>query len=116
MCEGRLGGEDPHLLVVEDDPIILMLAERILARRGYRVTTARNGVEALERWGERWFDALVTDLRMPLMGGVRLATELRASAPDLPVVVLTACLELEDEAGLGSLAGDPVTVLAKPFD
>jgi CheY-like chemotaxis protein len=76
------------VLVVDDDPATLSLVERILA--DYRVSTARDGSEALAiLCGARPVDLLITDFLMPVMTGSELVSQARAMRPDLSVLVIT---------------------------
>ncbi|MDQ6785957.1 MAG: PAS domain S-box protein [Acidobacteriota bacterium] len=77
-----------RILVVEDDDIVRALTQEILEMYGYRVFTARNGVEALDicKQQECNFDLLVTDVVMPQMGGRRLAESLTEKLPKLRIL------------------------------
>ena len=85
----------PHrvarLLLVEDEEPVRQTMRRILERSGYVVLEAQNGVEALALWrAERaTVDAVISDLRMPEMGGRELVARLRAESPSLPVVYVS---------------------------
>jgi CheY-like chemotaxis protein len=81
-----------YLLVVEDIPDILYLLEATLKFKGYRVVTARNGVEALEALQKERPALIITDILMPKMDGFNLVHRLRIN-PDtrtIPVVFLSA--------------------------
>lgn len=86
---------EKRILVVDDDDAIRALLSTVLKRRGLRVDTARNGVEAVARLGECRYSLLLLDLMMPLMSGYQvlehLADESAATRP--LVIVLTAGLE-----------------------
>ena len=69
-----------HLLLVDDSVSVRKVVAKLLARGGYRVTTAADGVEAVEKLREGRFDALLTDLEMPRMSGYELLEEVRARA------------------------------------
>ncbi len=79
------------ILLVEDDPVLLNLLDRILAGEGYRVEPAASGPEALEVFRQRpgEFRLLITDMEMPAMNGGELARAIRASRPDLPVLFIS---------------------------
>ena len=81
-----------HLLLVDDSVSVRKVVAKLLARAGYRVTTAADGVEATERLRAETFDALLTDLEMPRMSGYELLEEVRArpATAQLPVVVMTS--------------------------
>jgi PAS domain S-box-containing protein len=84
-----------RVLLVEDEDPVRQTMRRILERHGYAVVEARNGAEALDLWrAERaTIDAVVSDLRMPEMGGRELAARLRAESPSLPVVYVSGYAE-----------------------
>ncbi|MFA5028815.1 MAG: response regulator, partial [Candidatus Methylomirabilota bacterium] len=61
-----------HLLVVEDDPEMRDLLKKVLEKAGHQVAAAGNGLEALALLPQQSFDLVVTDMRMPLGGGLSL--------------------------------------------
>jgi len=87
------GGETvkAHILVVEDEPALRHVLQRTLARQGYRVTTAENAVDALERLrrSPQGFDAVLTDLAMVGMSGTELAEAARGLGVRAPFVLST---------------------------
>jgi two-component system KDP operon response regulator KdpE len=82
-------GGAPHILIVDDDPKLLVLLAEQLRADGYRITTARDGVEASRRLETAWPDLLIIDMMMPRQDGLSLAREIKAIA-DLPIIVLSA--------------------------
>ena len=102
-----------RVLVVEDDAEIAGVLRRSLAREGYDVRLAADGVTALEESGAFEPDAVVLDLGLPRLDGVEVCRRLR-SASDVPILVLTARDALESRVeGLDSGADD---YLVKPFE
>ncbi len=101
-----------RLLIVDDDPELLVLLADQLRADGYEVQTARNGEEALRRLGVAWPDLLIVDLVMPHMDGLTLAREIKSQA-DLPIIVLSA-IDADDSKAdlLEEFAEDYVT---KPY-
>ena len=82
------------VLLVEDAELLRHHLRRILEANGYRVLEAANGREALALEEARpEIDALVTDLMMPLLGGMELASRLRERRPGLPVVFVSGYTE-----------------------
>ena len=83
------------ILLVEDESAVRSAARRMLERRGYTVIEARHGADALLVWRDRrvLIDAVVTDLRMPELGGRELVQQLRTEQPDLPVVFMSGYSE-----------------------
>ncbi|PYN03368.1 MAG: hypothetical protein DME02_23740 [Candidatus Rokuibacteriota bacterium] len=71
-----------------DDPVPLQVVERLLSGDGHTVSTATNGLEALEKFQVGWFDVVVTDHAMPEMSGAELAAMIKRLAPRKPVTLL----------------------------
>jgi EAL domain-containing protein (putative c-di-GMP-specific phosphodiesterase class I) len=86
-------GETPAargtVLLVDDEPTITRSYARILRSSGYVVETAHDGAEAVARFGERFFDVVVSDISMPGMGGLALLREIRERDLDVPVIIMT---------------------------
>lgn len=101
-----------RVLVVDDEPDVLITASAFLERAGLWVVRASSGNEALAHLsGELPFDALVTDYAMPGMNGADLALEAQAVRPGLPALIITGFAEVH---GLETLPPN-VQVLHKPF-
>ena len=98
------------ILLVEDEPAVRQLFAQALTRAGYSVYEARNGQEAVKLFdvhGEQ-IDLLLTDMRMPYMGGAELAHHLRGRRRTLKLLCISGYP--------GSLDADlAVDFLAKPF-
>jgi CheY-like chemotaxis protein len=106
-------GWDKRILVTDDDDAIRTLLFTVLRRRGFKVDTARNGKEALERLARCLYSVILLDLMMPVMSGYEVLDHLVArSKQEHPlVIVLTAGVEPRDL--------DPSIVagtIRKPFD
>jgi len=102
------------LLVVEDDASVRELTARFLDNAGYRVLTAKDGIEALQYASEYGptIGALLTDVVMPRMRGTELAERLTTLVPDLKVIFMSGYLEqIEQKAKLQ----DDTFFLEKPF-
>ena len=78
-----------RILLVDDEPDILDVCQRILERDGYQVETAPSGNAALEQVKQQSFDLLVTDIKMPGMDGLELVRAVKDIAPHLPCIVMT---------------------------
>lgn len=80
---------EAKVLIVDDEPEYLdVMAER-LEGRGYRVDKAGNGMEALDKIAGATYDAIVLDFMMPGMDGLETLKQIRASRPELQVILLT---------------------------
>jgi two-component system response regulator VicR len=114
MLSGGRWGEvvAPRILLVDDDPNLLVLLADQLRADGFEVQTARDGDEALRRLRTGWPDLLIVDMMMPRMDGLTLAREIKAQA-DLPIIVLSAIDTADSKADLlEEVAEDYVT---KPY-
>ena len=102
------------LLIVDDDEEIRELLEFDLAQSGYRVETAKDGLEGLEKAVNNYYDLVLLDVMMPKMNGFDVCSNIRKSKPELPVLLLTAKGTIDDKTkGFGCGADD---YLVKPFD
>lgn len=81
-----------HVLVVEDDYMLLKIIAMILKRQGYEVYQARNGLEATEALRERDYDLVLTDIILPYTTGLELLGMMRNSRRHrrTPVVIVSA--------------------------
>ena len=104
------------ILVVDDDALVRRALGTALERAGHVVLTAENGLEGARLTREEAIDLAVVDIHMPEMDGLELLVQLRATAPALPVIVMSGGDQtrdlalLEDVKLLGATAA-----LAKPF-
>ena len=78
------------ILIVDDDPSLTRTTSLILKHKGYVVTTARNGAEAIERTQETAFDVTFIDIKMPGINGVETLRRVRRLRPTAMVVMMTA--------------------------
>jgi chemosensory pili system protein ChpA (sensor histidine kinase/response regulator) len=83
---------DPMVLVVDDSLTVRRVTQRLLVREGYRVVTAKDGLDALERLAEERPAVLLSDIEMPRMDGFDLVRNVRADPRlrGLPVVMITS--------------------------
>lgn len=103
-----------RILIVDDEPSIRMVLRAHLTRSGYQVTAAENGAEAIALLRNEEFHLVVSDLKMPIVGGMELLSHCREVYPGLPVVLITAHGTVDSAvAAIKSGAHDYVT---KPFD
>ena len=80
-----------HILFIDDEPSVAAMAEKMMARLGYKVTTRTNSIESLELFRSKpsEVDLVITDMTMPDMTGDLLAVELRKIRPDIPIILCT---------------------------
>jgi DNA-binding response OmpR family regulator len=101
-----------RILLVDDEQSIQTLLSYPLRKDGYHVTSALDGREALQRFGEGRFDLVILDLMLPKLDGVEVCRQLR-SLSQVPIIMLTAKgSETDKVAGLEVGADDYIT---KPF-
>ena len=100
------------VLVVDDDAKIVELVRLYLARDGYQVLTAFDGVEALRMAREAHPDLIVLDLMLPGMDGLKVCRALRSES-DVPIIMLTARATEEDRLNGLDLGADDYVI--KPF-
>jgi CheY-like chemotaxis protein len=103
-----------HILVVEDNPFNIMVAQSLLERGGAIVEVATNGEEALEKIQPGKYKLVLMDLNMPVMDGFEATRHLRARGITLPVIALTASLPAEVEKDVQSAGLTDIVV--KPFN
>ncbi len=84
-----------RILIVDDEENAREALSKILAHDGYDVSSAANGVEALNYLRSRDVDLIITDINMPEMNGLAFLRELIRSRPESNVIMLTAYGEVE---------------------
>jgi two-component system cell cycle sensor histidine kinase/response regulator CckA len=82
-------GAGQHILLVDDEPALTRATSRSLTRMGYRVTSVQSAAEALKTFHQQpgGFDLVLTDLTMPGMNGIDLASALHEVRPELPIIL-----------------------------
>ena len=86
---------DFPVLLVEDNPVNQKLALAVLQKRGYVVTLAKNGQEAVDQWRAQHFSAVLMDMQMPVMDGIEATQAIRMleaaqGRPRTPIIAMTA--------------------------
>ena len=102
-----------HILIAEDNPINVLVAQKFLERWGATLDVATNGLEALEKIDPSIHDLLLIDLHMPVMDGYEAATKMRTLGIKTPIIALTANLANEVEDQVKQAGIDDIVV--KPF-
>jgi chemosensory pili system protein ChpA (sensor histidine kinase/response regulator) len=104
----------PLVLVVDDSITVRRVTQRLLAREGYRVSMAADGLQALERLAEEKPAVVLSDIEMPRMDGFDLARNIRGDArlKDLPIIMITSRIaekhrEHAKELGVDHYLGKP---------
>ena len=104
----------PQVLVIDDDAVIGHSFDRVLSEKGYEVSTAMSGEEALKDMENTEYDVVFTDIKMPGMDGIEVAERIKARCPWTPVVVITGYGTTENEAkasvlGVSGFVRKPLT-------
>ena len=87
-----------RVLVVDDDPVVGRSFDRVLSEKGYDVSTALDGQEALSKLGHEDYDVVFTDIKMPGMDGLEVASHIKERRPWIPVVIITGYGTAANEA------------------
>jgi DNA-binding NtrC family response regulator len=105
-----------RIMVVDDDPGIRRALHILLSRAGYRVTQARDGMEALRLWRDSGGDLVITDLHMPEKNGIEMIIELLSHTPGLRIIAMSGGGQTRrlDLLGDAALLG-AVKTLENPF-
>ena len=118
-ARARLSARRPRILAAEDASAIQRVLVLLLCPLGAEVTIARDGVEAVEKFGSAPFDLVLMDSRLPRLAGVEAVTEIRAierrdGRPRTPVLALTA--ETQPRTVEAFMKAGADAFLPKPFD
>jgi len=108
------GAEPVRLLLVDDEVGYLEVLSKRLSRRGFEVTAARSGAEAIRALRDRDFDLAVVDLKMEDIDGIELLKILRQMLPVLKVIMLTG--HGSERAARDGLSQGAFDYLMKPVD
>ena len=99
---------EAQILVVDDEVGMVTLLRSYLTREGYAVTTAPSAEVALQALEEHDIDVVLTDLRMPGMGGMELVREIHGSRPETQVLLMTAFGSIDVAVEAGESRGIPL--------
>jgi CheY-like chemotaxis protein len=106
---------EKHILIVDDDPIVLMLVSKMVLKLGYHPKTAADGMDALLCLDQSEFNLIITDYDIPLLNGLELAAQIKKRLVKIPVILMTGNHDnglLSDIETSGLVAG----LLLKPFN
>jgi two-component system NtrC family response regulator len=103
-----------NILLADDDNALRRVIQFKLQKKGYEVTAVENGEEALKELGERPFDLLIADIRMPKVDGIQLLEESNGIQPDLKVILMTAYATVPQ--AVQAVKSGAFDYLTKPFD
>ena len=101
-----------HVLIVEDDPALRETISDYFGSKGWQITEAANGEDALEKVNETCFQLILLDVMLPKLNGFAVCRRIREDS-DVPVIFITARVMEEDELNGYSLGADDY--VTKPF-
>jgi CheY-like chemotaxis protein len=104
-----------RILIVDDEPVGVLVIKRCLERAGHQTEYANDGAAALEKIRERAPDLLITDIQMPVMCGEKLCRAIQSEFPDrrFPIIVITGTIERGMRQWIATIPG--AEFLEKPF-
>jgi len=103
-----------RVLLIEDDPAVVMTLRRVLTDEGYSVQAETRGDRGLARARDEEFETVLTDMRLPGMGGLELVRELHQAKPRLPIILMTA--HGTTETAIEATKSGAFDYLLKPFE
>ena len=103
-----------QILLAEDEDTVREFVSRVLVMHGHSVIEARDGAKAVELMNQHHFDLLLTDIVMPIMDGISLALKVRATRPDVPIILMTGYANESQRAHNLSVLIEEL--LSKPFN
>lgn len=101
------------ILVVDDDPYVRDTTTSLLTEFGYSVISCSNAYHALKKLQENYVDVVLTDIKMPEINGVELLEMIHHLNPELPVVLMTAFVEIE--IAIEAIKKGAFDFITKPF-
>lgn len=103
----------PHILLIDDEAIALSNLRHVFEREGYSVTACRSGEAGLAAMQTTQFDLVLTDLRMPGIDGMEVLAHIRATTPEVPVIMITGHATLD--SAVDAMKAGAYHYIAKPF-
>jgi DNA-binding response OmpR family regulator len=102
-----------RILVVEDDPSVRRILKRLFEAEGLAVDMYSDGRAGLDSFHAEAPSATILDLHLPTLSGKHLCREMKAAAPSIPIIVLSASSDLDDKVALLEMGADDY--VTKPF-
>ncbi|QQS47710.1 MAG: sigma-54-dependent Fis family transcriptional regulator [Acidobacteriota bacterium] len=107
-------GSSPHILVIDDQQAIRLMLKNGLAAKGFRVETARSGLEGLETIRREAFDAVLSDIYMPEGDGLEVVRQVRSLDSEIPIILMTA--QGSVDLAVRAVSEGATDFIAKPFE
>ena len=102
------------ILVVDDEKNMRTLLRALFSDEGYRVEEAENGIEAVEKVRERFFDLILLDMKMPRMGGIDTLREIKKISQGITILMMTAYATVQ--TAVESMKLGAYDYIIKPFN
>ncbi len=102
------------ILVVDDDDLMLRTVSRLLTRNGYKTDTANNGYKAIDMAKEKFYDFVISDIRMPGINGIDTLTKIKEISPETRGIIITGYASEETPVKAIKLGVDDY--ILKPFE
>ena len=106
--------KDFRILIVDDEAKLRRILQIVLSDAGYTIDTAENGKKAWELFQIHDYSLVITDLIMPVMDGLELIKLIRQTAPDIPIIVITAYGSIE--SAVNAIKVGAYDYISKPFE
>ena len=106
--------EKKKTLVIDDEQIVLDSVSQILTDENYKVDISLSGREGLNQALQRDYDIVLTDIRMPDIGGMRVLRDIKRAKPSLPVIIITGYATVQ--SAIQSMKLGAADYLEKPFE
>jgi DNA-binding NtrC family response regulator len=107
-------GEQPRILIVDDDESIRKVLKTILEENGYTVDTAENGKKALWKTSVKFYNLALIDIRLPDMEGTKLLARIKDTTPRMRKIVITGYPSVQNAVEALNKGAD--AYIMKPFD
>lgn len=106
------------ILVIEDDPVNILVLYDFLSSRGYRTTLARNGIDGIERFHQDEPDLILIDVQLPRKNGFEVCFEIRRTpkGSDVPILLMSAVYTDLQHAEQHATGLQAQGYLVKPFE
>jgi two-component system response regulator HydG len=106
--------EEPHILIVDDDPAHRTTLKTLISSWGYRVETVDDGSAAIQKIKETPFDLVLMDVRMATMSGIEALKHIKSYNPAIPILIMTAYSSVD--SAVEALKSGAYDYLTKPLD
>jgi putative two-component system response regulator len=105
---------EERILIVDDEPIIRDILEKLVSIEGFQCDTAQHGQEAIEWLQKHYYHMVISDVRMPVMDGLHLLKHIVANFPETAVIMVTAVADAN--SAIDTLALGAFDYVIKPFN